>query len=545
MTRDDRQWELLQSRWAAGESLSGAEDTERMKLASHQLERMREVELLRQLRQYLEGAPGANHKASLEPDFVDAVICRLQGRRAPHLRLVTDEQGQNRTEPEATTRVRRRPDWRHAMVLATCAAGAAFFLQQYSRDPEPVPAQSRAPKSEVALREAAVARSEVVFVSGDVTVDGAAIQLGRGTLSGGESIMTGVGQACLTVEPRIDVCLGSNSRAVLESLREHDVRVKVLEGRVVAALAPRKRGSRFALTDGEVSAVARGTIFALTKDAEAARTQVTVLEGKVEVSGGSGESTLVHAHSEIEIGRSRAPKRVAISRTHEAQFLALVAPRELWERGELGVLSIGDRSQAHERSHEGSWVMIGREGPFGLPVSTFAPAGQHRVVLRDARGAESLVDVEVRVGATEKVDASAEPTAAAAAGPRQDTPSADALLDEARRALQHGDSAGALAAYRRLRALHPNSAEAATVLVTVGKLELRQNAPARALNAFNAYLKRGGPLQPEALAGKIRALRALGNTVEEQRSIERYLASYPDGFEAVALEKRLEVLSGR
>ncbi len=83
------------------------------------------------------------------------------------------------------------------------------------------------------------------------------------------------------------------------------------------------------------------------------------------------------------------------------------------------------------------------------------------------------------------------------------------------------------------------------MLVTVGKLELRQNAPARALNAFNAYLKRGGPLQPEALAGKIRALRALGNSAEERRSIERYLASYPDGFEAVALKKRLAVLSGQ
>ena len=541
MTREDRQWELLQSRWAAGESLSAAENTERMKLAGQELDRMRELDLFRQLRQYLDAAP--NQKASLEPEFVDAVMSRLHERRAPHLRLVTPEQCLSSAELE--NRPRRRLNWRHATALAACAAGGLVFAQKYNADREPAPAQSSVSGSEAAPREPALARSELVFVSGDVRVDGAVVQLGRGTLSGGESIVTGVGQACVTVEPSIDVCLGPNSRAVLESLREHDVRVKVLKGRVVAALAPRKRGSSFALTDGEVTAVARGTVFALTKDAEAARTQVTVLEGKVEVSGGNRKSTLVRAHSELEIGRARANKHAAVSRNHEAQFLTLVAPRELWQRGELGVLSIGYPAQSQNGPREGSRVMIGGEGPFALPVSTFAPAGQHRVILRDTRGAESLLDVEVRPGVTEQVDASAEPVDVAAAGPRQDAPSAHVLLAEARRALKHGDSARALAAYRRLRALYPNSAEASTVLVTVGKLELRQNAPARALNAFNAYLKRGGPLQPEALAGKIRALRALGNSAEERRSIERYLASYPDGFEAVALRKRLEVLSGR
>jgi len=545
MTRDDRRWELLQSRWAAGESLSLAEDAERTKLASQQLDRMRELELLRQLRQYLEGEAGQDQSASLEPQFVDAVMGRFQGRRAPHLRLVTPEQGPSKVEPQPTARSLRRLNWKHATALAACAAGAALLVHEYDTGHEPVATQSAGSGSEAVPREAMLARSEVVFASGEVMVDGAAVQLGRGTLSGSENIATGAGQACLTVEPRIDICLGQHSGAVLESLREHDVRVKVLKGRVVAALEPLKRGGSFALTDGEVTAVARGTVFALTKDAESSSTRVTVLEGKVEVSQKGSPSTLVRAHSELRIAGSRAAESVAISRNHEAQFLALVAPRELWQRGELGVLSIGTRGEAHDRARDSSQVMIGSEGPFALPVSTFVPAGQHRVILRDARGTESLVDVEVRAGATEQVDATAETTVAAAPGRPQETPSAHALLEEARRALKAGDSAGALAAYRRLRAPHPNSPESATVLVTVGKLELRQNAPARALNAFNAYLKRGGPLQPEALAGKIRALRALGNSAEERRSIERYLASYPDGFEAVALKKRLAVLSGQ
>jgi hypothetical protein len=80
-------------------------------------------------------------------------------------------------------------------------------------------------------------------------------------------------------------------------------------------------------------------------------------------------------------------------------------------------------------------------------------------------------------------------------------------------------------------------------LVTVGKMELGQNSPARALAAFDAYLRRGGALRPEALGGRIRALRALGRSEEERRAIEQYLASFPNGFEAAALRKRLKATS--
>ena len=83
------------------------------------------------------------------------------------------------------------------------------------------------------------------------------------------------------------------------------------------------------------------------------------------------------------------------------------------------------------------------------------------------------------------------------------------------------------------------------MLVTIGKLELDLKQPARALRSFDAYLAAPGPLAPEALGGKIRALRALGKTSEERRAIETYLARYPDGFESPLLRQRLEVLQAR
>ena len=66
--------------------------------------------------------------------------------------------------------------------------------------------------------------------------------------------------------------------------------------------------------------------------------------------------------------------------------------------------------------------------------------------------------------------------------------------------------------------------------------------PGKALSAFDTYLRRGGGLAPEALAGKIRALRALGKAPQERAAIELYLNSYPSGFAAEGLRQRLEAM---
>ncbi len=527
MASEERTWELLQSRWASGEILSDAEEAERLRLAAQELDRMREVDVSKQLKQFL-ATPEV-----IEPEFVEAVVGRVNGRRAPHLRLVA-QGDQGTREAEENRADQRRLRWWHG-VVAISAAAAVGLLFVHSKGDEAVSVEKPPLAPMEDAKQPTLARSELVFVSGDVTLDGKEVRLGQSTLNGGEELATGAGRACFTVEPSINVCVAEESRVVVSSLVEEQIRIKVVEGRAVAALGPRKEGHTFTLSDGEVNALARGTIFALTKDA--ARTRVTVVEGRVEVSHAKRGTALVKAHSQLDVRPGVPDESSAISRAQEAQFLALVAPRDLWQRGELGLLSVG-------READGSEAMIGDEGPFPLPVTTFAPVGRHRIVIRDAVGAEALLDVEVRPGETREVDSrSATPRRHDAAETVRSKKSASELLGEARAAITRGDSRAALAAYRRLRALYPNSAEASTVLVTMGKLELRQNSPAGALNAFNAYLGRGGPLEPEALAGKIRALRALGRKHEEQRVIESYLRRYPNGFEAVALKKRLEILS--
>ena len=135
-------------------------------------------------------------------------------------------------------------------------------------------------------------------------------------------------------------------------------------------------------------------------------------------------------------------------------------------------------------------------------------------------------------------------TAEVATSDAAEKPSAASLLNAARSELARGNPRAALALYEKLRASHPASSEAHTVLPTVGRLRLDLGNASAALRAFDAYLGRPGTLAPEALSGKIRALRALGQRGAERAAVQQYLARYPKGLERPLLERRLAELGG-
>jgi tetratricopeptide (TPR) repeat protein len=126
-----------------------------------------------------------------------------------------------------------------------------------------------------------------------------------------------------------------------------------------------------------------------------------------------------------------------------------------------------------------------------------------------------------------------------------DRPTPAALLEAARSEVGHGNRRAALGLYERLRSFYPTSPEAHTVLPTIGRLYLDLGDANRALRNFDAYLSNPGALAPEALSGKIRALRGLGQHSAEREAIQRYLARYPRGLEAPRFEKRLAELDRR
>jgi TolA-binding protein len=82
---------------------------------------------------------------------------------------------------------------------------------------------------------------------------------------------------------------------------------------------------------------------------------------------------------------------------------------------------------------------------------------------------------------------------------------------------------------RTLEQRFPDSSQALVARVSRGDLLLRVGNAAEALLAFDSYLGRApsGNLVPEALAGKVRALEALGRTEEAKRLRQERAGRFP------------------
>jgi hypothetical protein len=521
MTRNERKWDELQTRWAAGETLAVDEECERLELARDNPLASRELAMLSELRDR-----ASQGGANADPSLYDGVLESVAAKR---LRLVSQLEAAARLPetPDAAPHRSRRAWWIGAAGLAA-AAGVALFVRYELRHKEaPVAAVPMAPLP-------IPTRVELVLASGDVRLANLDVGVGQAPLATGQLVSVGRGRACITVDPAIDVCLDEDTEVALDSLLEDDVRIRVVRGTAVAALAPRAPGHTFSLIGGDVSATARGTLFAIGHSPAEETTSIVVVEGKVEVSGVERAPATLAAHTRMTARlASKRTETAWVGRGDESKLRSVMAPRVLWQSKDIGLLDIG-------AGRPGTTASIEQQGPLSLPLRAFVPAGVHSVIFRDPSGSEWAVDVDIATGEKRHIDpsdATRPPRAGAEA-----KQSAESLLDAARRELARGGGKAALPLYQRLRATYPSSPEAFTVLITIGQIELDMKSPSRALAAFDAYLRRGGSLAPEALAGRIRALRALGRVADERAAIEEYLASYPGGFEAQSLKKRIEAL---
>ncbi len=100
-------------------------------------------------------------------------------------------------------------------------------------------------------------------------------------------------------------------------------------------------------------------------------------------------------------------------------------------------------------------------------------------------------------------------------------------------------------AYEKIVAAFPESFEAQSSRIALGFLYLeRLRKPAKALRVFDSYLGSGGRalLAQEAAFGRIRALRAMGDTAAEVDSIATFLEAYPAAIQASRLRARLNSL---
>jgi hypothetical protein len=201
----------------------------------------------------------------------------------------------------------------------------------------------------------------------------------------------------------------------------------------------------------------------------------------------------------------------------------------------------------------GAFAWIGRRPPAPRTVAPMAPAGArpHTTVKRVAR----------EPAATEAPTESPPPSPSPTPTPRRravTTPRAEpdpgealeppatpaSLFAEANGERRHGNLRRAVTLYETLRARFPESDQARLSSISVGDLLLGLGEPARALRAFDSYLAevRGGALGEEAVFGRARCLRELGDAPREVETWQGLVRDFPGSAYAPIARRRLAEL---
>lgn len=448
-------------------------------------------------------------------------------------------------ERQTVSRIRRDIGSRATVAVAALAAlAAAVGLGYIAFGPTTAP-------ETVATQEAPAPRIELVYVSGDVRVDGHAPERGTTLLHEGSTIEVARGSACIAMDPGIDLCAGAATSLRLTRTLSPWRRLDLVSGEVGVQLQPQPEGARFSIVANGVWSTAVGTAFTVARDgAQGVRT--TVLHGKVRVGSDGGEEHIVAAHQQARVRGGHADV-APVMRSEESTEWALLHPAALWREPVSATLTLDGAP--------GTEVVLDGE-PIGItPLSTLIPVGAHRLALRiDGRvalerefvaeaGRPVALDIEwgalmiapAPVVAAEVPAAMAPRTATPAPRPQR---SATDVLGEARRLLREGSYAAAATEYEALRRDFPASPESYTVLVPLAQIELdRLGRPERALVHLDRYLGSGqGALAQEARYARIRALASLGQSRQEATAIEEFLRLHPTSLRATRLEERLAEL---
>lgn len=369
------------------------------------------------------------------------------------------------------------------LVLAA-AAGAALWITQAKK-----PAVT-----------AALPLSTVEYLDGRLTVNANGVQSGAHIAVGSE-VAAVSGTACVAVEPKIHVCISEGSKIRITSVEGATKEVSLLSGRLATALDPLAPGQHYSILAGSARVTAVGTAFTVEKIGDSVRT--IVHEGKVRV-GDPVSGELVTAH---KIGLS-AGSGTSVT--------------DLVEHGPTETPDWQALAKVAHRSIEAS-LGTARPAPEALAPATETPAEATPAHAQPERR-------EAKVHAPEAVDVPA--------------PTAGDLLARARQALRNQSWSEAASAYQELIGTYPSSPEARAAVVPLAGLEIdRLGQPAVALGHLDAYLASPGALSMEARLARIRALRALGRTVDEAHAIDEFLEEHPNSLEAPRLRERRDALS--
>lgn len=430
-----------------------------------------------------------------------------------------------------------------------------------------------------------LARAELVYTSGAVTVSDANGATGRTLLSEGSTIETQDGAACVLIDSDINICLAPQSKMRLRAIASMARVVDLEAGKLATRLATQPEGMSLSIVAAGVASTAIGTAYSVERN----DTEVTtvVLNGKVRV-GRDNAVSVVSAHERAvsqTLGPAVRPVVTSVSRTEEAPSWALLGPTALWHDPVAATLEVHGEPAGAEAWLDDQWLGM-------TPVTSLIPAGEHRLSVRIHNREIMGRDLYVHAGDTQVIGYTADSPQTARVGAIEETvaeryydredgrshghsvrrgrhrehgrvskrvsrePDEPVVVHEveaeaesglglrqARQATRAGQFRAAAAIYEQLAEGGANSEEASTAMVLLGQLRLNQlGDPKGALAPLNAYLKRGGPIAVEARVARIEALRRLNRKAEEMAAIEEFLRLHPRSFEVNRLQARLETL---
>ncbi len=304
----------------------------------------------------------------------------------------------------------------------------------------------------------------------------------------GARVSTKGGHACVTWPGNVRACLERQTDVVLAEVAPSARQLELERGLVVAALDPLPSGHVFVITSADTRTEVKGTVFSVTRSPSGPAVMVRVHEGVVATRVGDAPARDVRPSEQLALATGSVTPIPAEVRRRDLEIAGVTLP----------------------------------EPPKPAPAAP-APAP-------DAPPSAESADAEA--------DADGDGDARAAAPAPDAGKSAAELLKEAQTLRASGNGAAAAAAYRRLQALHPKSAEAQASRVSLAELLLASD-PAGALAAYDAYLRGGGGLRQEAEYGRIVALGRLGRAAEERAAIEAFVKKYPNSVQARTLSQRL------
>jgi ferric-dicitrate binding protein FerR (iron transport regulator) len=425
-----------------------------------------------------------------------------------------------------------------AAAIAACAAAAAFWLFAH-RGSDRLPVVTPAA---VATTPAPAGASVVLaLMSGGVAeVDGRAGSVGQ-TLTRGSVLFAREGAACVVIEPAVRACLERGSLVRVADIGAQR-RLELLGGKIAAELDPQPPGTSFGITTRDGVAIAVGTAFSVEVPPGDAPVVTRVLHGTVVVRSSAGAEQRVGAH---EVTSMRDARPAALSGVDEDRERTLVVMTPSARTEQPVPVTIDSDALGTE-------VSVDERKVGTTPLTLLLPAGEHALTLEAPLHAPVRTSMHIVAGAPSvrrfglpllalapKGVPAPVASDAATAGPAQ-------LLVAARERRARGDLEGASAAYRELLDRHGGSAEAHAALVPFGELQLGGLANAQgALQSFDRYLARGGPLEEEASFGRIRALRALGRSAAERAALESFLERFPHGLLTSTVRERLRSLESR